>query len=71
MAQIMALGEDAEEGKMRLAMLVLVESIFLLPYSDTKYKFREKIFEDSETQYQRLSLGKRFFQLTDTVCKSY
>ncbi|XP_010424277.2 PREDICTED: uncharacterized protein LOC104709346, partial [Camelina sativa] len=37
-AQLKVLGEDDEESKLRLAMLIVFLTIFMLPYGITKYK---------------------------------
>ncbi|EOA32368.1 hypothetical protein CARUB_v10015635mg, partial [Capsella rubella] len=41
-AQLKCLGEDDEESKLWLAMLIVIFAIFMMPYGITKYKIPEK-----------------------------
>ncbi|CAL9239194.1 unnamed protein product [Arabidopsis halleri] len=72
LAQLRALGNDDEESKLRLAMLLLLESIFLLKYALNKPSmyFTAEMLERGKNKMHTYPWGKLAFDLlVDSVHK--
>ncbi|KAG7593736.1 hypothetical protein ISN45_Aa01g025200 [Arabidopsis thaliana x Arabidopsis arenosa] len=72
--QIKELGANEEEGKLRLAMLLLIESIFLMPYTNLKFKFPRSYVEIARSNITSYPWGEVSFKILissiNSVCDS-
>ncbi|CAH2051805.1 unnamed protein product, partial [Thlaspi arvense] len=70
-AQLNVLGEDDEESKLRLAMLIVVLTIFMLPYGITKYSIPKEYLVIAKKNIHVYLWGKVSFDMLVSSVKSF
>lgn len=65
------LGEDDEESKLRLAMLIVVLTIFMLPYGITKYWITKEFLVMAKKTIHAYLWGKVSFDMLMSSVKSF
>ncbi|CAH2051821.1 unnamed protein product, partial [Thlaspi arvense] len=70
-AQLNVLGEDDEESKLRLAMLIVVLTIFMLPYGIIKYSIPKEYLVIAKKNIHAYPWGKVSFDMLVSSVKSF